>query len=390
MKPGSAPKAARISSSVAGRASLPSAFWSLIWLTRWSPRTSASTSVPSSFTIGTDFKSVARVDAQQPRDLLDRARVRRRPPRSGAASGAGNSGCGGVPGRDLHVRGVAGVGERDLVLARRAGRHVLVRAQPAHHPDVRLDLVPAQAAAVEDAVVGLGVAPVRLLQSVDVAVEAVGVLHDELARAQHAGARARLVALLGLDVVEHQRQVAVGAHVARDVERDALLVRHRQHERAPVAVLELEQLRDAAAPGAVPQLARMQHRHRHLVRADAVHLLAQDLLDPPVHPPSGGQVGPQARAQLANQAGAHHQDVRDRLGVGRRFLQRWAGNSWKGASSGSGPRVYRRVPLARSVPYAGALAPRCLWPEHAGQARVQLWLRRDISARRLFEFLCCP
>ena len=42
-----------------------------------------------------------------------------------------------------------------------------------------------------------------------VAVERVRVLHDELARPQHAGARPRLVALLDLEVVEDQRQVAV-------------------------------------------------------------------------------------------------------------------------------------------------------------------------------------
>ena len=58
---------------------------------------------------------------------------------------------------------------------------------------------------------------VALVEPRRVAVEGVGVLHDELARAQHAGARARLVALLDLEVVEDQRQVAVGADDLRDV-----------------------------------------------------------------------------------------------------------------------------------------------------------------------------
>ena len=44
------------------------------------------------------------------------------------------------------------------------------------------------------------------------------------------GARARLVALLGLEVVEDQRQVAVGAHDLGDVEGDDLLVRQREHQ----------------------------------------------------------------------------------------------------------------------------------------------------------------
>src|SRR3712207_7984661 len=40
--------------------------------------------------------------------------------------------------RDLDVRGVARR-QRHVVLARRARRHVLVRPEPAHHPDVGLD-----------------------------------------------------------------------------------------------------------------------------------------------------------------------------------------------------------------------------------------------------------
>ena len=79
-----------------------------------------------------------------------------------------------------------------------------MRAEAAHHPDVGLDSVPAQTAAVEDAVVGLHVQPVGCVEALLVAVERVGVLHDELARAQDAGARAWLIALLDLDVVEDQ------------------------------------------------------------------------------------------------------------------------------------------------------------------------------------------
>ena len=263
MKPGSAPNVSRISASVAGRNGVPSAFWSLISFSRRSPRTSASFIVPSSSTTGSDFSSVGGIDAEIRGDLLDRARVGRRHALR-RVQRRGKRGRRRRPRRDLDVRGIARVGERDLVLAGRAGRHVLVRARAAHHPDVRLDPVPAQAAAVEDPVVGLDVQAVGLVEPLLVAVEAVGVLHDELARAQHPGARPRLVALLDLQVVEDQRQVAVRAHLPRDVEGDRLLVRHRQHERALGAVLELEQLRDLAAAGAVPQLPGLEHRHQHL------------------------------------------------------------------------------------------------------------------------------
>ena len=56
---------------------------------------------------------------------------------------------------DLDIGGVAR-GQRDLVLAGRTGRHVLVGAGATHHPDVGLDPVPAQSAAIEDAFVGTG------------------------------------------------------------------------------------------------------------------------------------------------------------------------------------------------------------------------------------------
>ncbi len=222
--------------------------------------------------------------------------------------------------RHLDVGGVAGR-QRHLVLAGRAGRHVLVGAGAAHHPDVGLAAVPADAAAIEDPLVGTGLQLVGAPQSLLVAVEGVGVLHRELAGAQDSGARARLVALLGLDVEEHQRQVAVGAHVAGHVGGDRLLVGHRQHHRRALAVLELEQLLDRVAPGLLPGLGRLQHRHQHLLAADRLHLLADDRLDLPLRPPPRRQVGPKPGSELADQPSPHHQLVRDRLRIRGRVLE---------------------------------------------------------------------
>jgi hypothetical protein len=134
-------------------------------------------------------------------------------------------------------------------------------------------------------------------------------------RVRRTPARPRLVALLGLEVVEDQRQVAVGAHDLRHVQRDDLLVRHRQHHVGAPAVLELEQLVDVVATRPLPRLGRVQDRHQELVAADRVELLAHDLHDLLVHPPAGRQPGPQAGADLADQARAHHQLVRQRLRI---------------------------------------------------------------------------
>jgi hypothetical protein len=56
------------------------------------------------------------------------------------------------------------------------------------------------------------------------------------------GARARLVALLDLEVVERHGQLAVGPHELRDVERHGLLVRHRQHHVGAAAVVQAHEL----------------------------------------------------------------------------------------------------------------------------------------------------
>jgi hypothetical protein len=220
--------------------------------------------------------------------------------------------------RNVHVGGVAGR-ERHVVLARRTGRHVLVRAGAPHHPDVGLHAVPAQPRAVEDPLVRADVLVVADLQALGVAVDGVGVLHDELARAQDPRARARLVALLRLEVVEDERQVAVGAHELRDVQRDDLLVRHGEDEVGVAAVVQAEQLRSdrLVAAAALPRLGREQHRHEHLLPADRVDLLAHDLHGALVHLPAGGHPRPEAGADLAHEARAHHELVRYRLGVGR-------------------------------------------------------------------------
>ncbi len=283
-------------------------------------------------------------DAERRRDLLHRA----------SARGVHGDGLGqrlgqvdALRGRagDLDVGGIAGVGERDVVLARGTGRHVLVRAGAAHHADVRLDAVPLQAGAVEDAVVGLDVQLVGVRQPLRVAVEAVGVLHDELARSQHAGARARLVALLGLEVVEDARQVAVGADLAGHVEGDVLLVGHRQHELGAAAVLQLEDLVDVVAAAGLPQLGRLDHGHQQLVRADRVELLAHDLLGLAVGAPARRQPRPHARGQLAGEPRAHDQHVRARLGVGRRLAR---GGQEVVRQAGHGRRE-SRWPRARAV-----------------------------------------
>ena len=136
-----------------------------------------------------------------------------------------------------------------------------------------------------------------------------------------AAARARLVAVLGLEVVPALRKLPVALELAR-VEGERLLVGHRQDEPAARAILGVEDLRDLVAAGRLPELDRRQHRREPLLRADRVHLLADHLLDLAVDAPAERRERPEAGAELPDEAAADEQLVADRLRVRRRVAQR--------------------------------------------------------------------
>ena len=314
-EPGSAPNAARISSSVAGRNALPSTAASLASSSRSSPRIRPSTTRPVVLRHRHRLRRRGRVDAEEAGELLDRGDTGRcdlerlverlrelRCPRHAS--------------RDLEIGGVVAVlagDERVLPGARR--RQVVDRLAAAHHPRLGLHRDRLDPAALEDAVVRALVLPEADVEAGLVAVERVGVLHDELPHPQEPTPRARLVATLRLEVVERLRQVAVGAEL-REVERHRLLVRHREDEVAAAAVLQPEQLGDPDAAGLLPQLGGREHRHQHLLAADRVHLLPDHLHDLLVRLPAGRQEAPQPGAHLADHSGPDEQLVRDRVGVG--------------------------------------------------------------------------
>ncbi len=251
---------------------------------------------------------------EQLRQRVDR-RSPRRVDRLGGAERRRELGRAGNPACDLEIGGIVAVlaGDEDVLSG--LGRCEEVPAlAAAHHPRLGFDLIELQATALEDAVVGLRVQIEAPVEPLFVAIEAVGVLHDELTRADQAGAWARLVPILRLEVVEHLRQVAIRPDLT-PMERDRLLVRQRQYERAPVAVGQLEEFGNAVASGGLPELGRRQHRHEELLGADRVHLFADDLDDVLVHPPAEWEKGPDPRADLADEPAAHEQLVADRVGV---------------------------------------------------------------------------
>src|SRR5262249_61393158 len=93
---------------------------------------------------------------------------------------------------------------------------------------------------------------VRAIERRHVGIERIGVLHDELAGAENAGARPGLVALLRLDLIPDLRQVTVRADLPRSDPRNHLLVSHRQTQVPGLAILQAEHLgADGVPPAAV-------------------------------------------------------------------------------------------------------------------------------------------
>ena len=175
-------------------------------------------------------------------DLLERALLRGR--HDDAA--LGSLGIGRESAVAVDQVGLAGVGKRHELdglvaadLARIGRDHAVVDAQ----------------ALVDACVRDLHVA-VALVEALARRVEAVGVFHDELARAEQAEARAHLVAELDLHLPQRARELLVAAQLVADEVGDELLVCRPEADLAVVAVGEAHHLGTVVVPATrlVPEL----------------------------------------------------------------------------------------------------------------------------------------
>ena len=219
----------------------------------------------------------------------------------------------------FHVGGVvARPAPHEVVLADRRDGHELVVHVAADLTRLRFDRAERQAATHEDAVVRLVHLAVALAQPVEVGVEGVRVLHQELTAAQQPEARAQLVAVLPVDLVQVDGQVSVRRELLRDDRRHHLLGRRREAEAGLLAIEQAEHERAVrrVAPGALPQFAGLEDREERLLRARPVHLLAHDLLDLAQDPVAERQPRVDAGRHPADEPGPDEQPVAVDFGIG--------------------------------------------------------------------------
>ncbi len=162
---------------------------------------------------------------------------------------------------------------------------------------------------------------IRAVEVLPVPVEAVGVQHYELAAPDDSRARPGFVAALALDLIEVDRKLAIGPHVAADDVGHDLLVREADGVVAVVAVLEAEQdLRVGEvvpAAGFLIELGGDHRGHQDLLSSLRVHLLAHDAFDLLDDLVAQREVVVDTRADAANEPRAQQQLVAGHLGVRR-------------------------------------------------------------------------
>ena len=214
--------------------------------------------------------------------------------------------------------------QEDVVLAAVRQQHKLMGHAAAHHAGVGKDgddVLHADAA--EDAFVGgmgLLIIGVQVLLR---GMETVGVLHRELADADQAGARTRLVAVFRLDLVDHHWQLLVAVDFRAGDLAAGLLMRHSQDHRLVVTVGEPEQFRadGLVSAGFHPEIGRKHDRHQDFLAADAIHFLADNGLDLGDDALADGKQGVDAGGNGADIAAANQELVARCGGVCRILFQ---------------------------------------------------------------------
>ena len=227
--------------------------------------------------------------------------------------------------RLLHIRLVAALcADHHEVFARIGRHHEFVRLAATHGARMRFHCKVLQAAAIEDAAIGVVVFLIRHVQAGGIHIERVRVLHDELADAHQPALGPRLVAEFSLDLVPDLRKMLVAAQFAARQDGHDFLVRHAQAHVAAEAVLQAEHVvaHDVPAAGLLPDLRRIQCGQQHFLRADGVHLFAHDGGDLQQGTLGQEQITVNAGGQLADVARAQQQLVAGDFSLGGRLAER--------------------------------------------------------------------
>ena len=155
-------------------------------------------------------------------------------------------------------------------------------------------------------------------------VETVSILHQEFADTDKTTAGAGFVTVLGLELVEHHRQLLVAVeHVAHEVGH-GFFVRHGEHHVVVVAVLEAEEFfaNSLVTARFAPKFSGLHHRQVHFDTANLVHFFADDIYDLLDDAVTNRHHRIDTGRNRLDIAAAHKEDVGGHGGIARRFAER--------------------------------------------------------------------
>ena len=176
---------------------------------------------------------------------------------------------------------------------------------------VRFYRTECQAASGEYSVVSIVHFIVALVQTFEVLVEGVCVLHDELTASHQTESRACFISVLGLNLVQVHRQLSVGSYVVTDDVGENFFVSWTQAEFSLVSVLYSPHFRTVREPSAgfLPQFCRLQSGHVNFLCALAVHFLTDDVFNLADRSPAQRHEAVNTGNQLADHAGSQQQNM---------------------------------------------------------------------------------
>src|SRR6266850_590290 len=167
----------------------------------------------------------------------------------------------------------------DGILTGVGEHHKFLRITATDGARLRLNRRILQATAGKDGAVGVIHFTIADIGTSVIAVEAIGIFHDELAPTHQPKPGSDLIAKFRLDLVEHERQLAIGADFPSHQIGDHFLMGGSQAKIALVAIFQPHHLlaHEFPPPALLPQFRWLDRRQQQLLRPGAVHLFANDL-----------------------------------------------------------------------------------------------------------------
>ena len=155
-------------------------------------------------------------------------------------------------------------------------------------------------------------------------METVSVLHQEFTDANQTTASTCFVAILGLELVEHERELLIARNdIAHEI-RHGLFVGHRKDHVVVVAILKAEEFfaNRRITTRFSPKFCGLHNGKIDFDAADGIHFLTDQVFDFFEDTEAHREVTIDTGGQRFDIAAAHEEDMTRHGGVARRFAER--------------------------------------------------------------------